>query len=79
MVHAKIRSKFNAVRIVSCATTAALIAAGIVLLAPGKTNATPAYAAQTGKSCGTCHVNPAGGGALKAFGKKFQANGHKIK
>ena len=33
---------------------------------------------KTHKACGYCHVNPAGGGPLKAAGKKFQANGHKL-
>jgi hypothetical protein len=40
--------------------------------------ATTAYAQQTGKACGYCHVNPAGGGKLKAAGTKFQKNGHKM-
>ena len=41
-------------------------------------NAMPAYAQQTGKACGFCHQNPAGGGALKPAGEKFKANGHKL-
>jgi len=41
-------------------------------------NATPQYAQQTGKACGFCHKNPAGGGALKPAGEKFKANGHKL-
>lgn len=41
-------------------------------------NATPAYAGSTGKACGFCHQNPAGGGALKPAGEKFKANGHKL-
>jgi len=40
--------------------------------------ATPAFAAATGKPCGQCHQNPAGGGALKPFGEKFKANGNKL-
>ncbi len=41
--------------------------------------AKPEFAAQTGLPCGQCHVNPAGGGKLKAFGEKFKANGFKLK
>jgi len=40
--------------------------------------AKPEFAAQTGKPCGTCHENPAGGGKLKPFGEKFKANGFKL-
>jgi hypothetical protein len=35
--------------------------------------ATPAFAASTGKPCGACHVNPAGGGKLTGGGEKFKA------
>jgi hypothetical protein len=33
----------------------------------------------TGRPCGQCHLNPAGGGKLKAFGRQFKANGFKLK
>lgn len=46
--------------------------------APRPASALPAYARQTGLSCGRCHVNPAGGGARTAFGNAFAANGHKV-
>ncbi len=59
------------------AAVAALFAA--VTLAPRPAAATPQYAAQTKLPCGQCHVNPAGGGALKPFGQKFKDNGHKLK
>lgn len=36
------------------------------------------YTQQTGLSCGRCHTNPAGGGALTSFGTAFAANGHKV-
>ena len=49
------------------------------ILPPQKAQALPTYAAQVGKPCGFCHVNPAGGGARNATGKKFEANGHKLK
>jgi hypothetical protein len=55
---------------------AALIAT--VAIAPRQAAATPAYAAQTKKACGYCHVNPAGGGPRNATGEKFQKNGHKL-
>jgi len=57
---------------------AAILAAGITLVAPSTAQATPAYASQTGLACGKCHVNPAGGGPNTAFGKAFAANGHKV-
>jgi hypothetical protein len=37
-------------------------------------SATPAFAAQTGKPCGACHVSPSGGGKLTAAGEKFKAS-----
>jgi len=52
--------------------------AGGLVLAPQKAQATPEYATQTKLPCGRCHVNPAGGGPNNAFGKAFQANGHKV-
>ncbi len=65
--------------ILICGTAAALLVAGALTVTASRTaNATPAYAQQTGKACGFCHANPAGGGALKDAGKKFQANGHKL-
>jgi hypothetical protein len=65
--------------VVICATAAILMLAGAVSLTGSRTaNATPAFAQQTGKACGYCHVNPAGGGKLKAAGEKFKANGYKL-
>jgi hypothetical protein len=62
-----------------CGTAAAiLIAVAFSVTASRPANATPAYAQQTGKACGFCHQNPAGGGALKSAGEKFKANGHKL-
>ncbi|WP_041262510.1 CopD family protein [Citrifermentans bemidjiense] len=37
-------------------------------------HATEQYAAQTGKSCSACHLDPAGGGELTAEGKAFSAS-----
>lgn len=60
------------------AGTAALVMALAVIAFPRPVDALPAYAQQTGLSCGRCHVSPGGGGALSAFGKKYAANGHKV-
>ncbi len=68
----------NAVVLV-CGTAAALLIAGAMSLTSSRpAKATPAYAQQTGKACGFCHQNPAGGGALKPAGEKFKANDHKL-
>jgi hypothetical protein len=58
---------------------AVLLAGAAVTVTPRQAQALPKYAAQTGLPCGKCHVNPAGGGPRTAFGKKFAANGHKLK
>ena len=56
-----------------------LAAAGaLAIAAPDPAVALPAYAASTGKACGACHTNPAGGGARNAYGEAFAANGHKV-
>lgn len=51
-------------------------AAIVVVLASVVANdpaaAKPQYASQTGKACGVCHANPAGGGKLTAAGEKFK-------
>jgi len=57
------------------AGAAALMVALVVIAFPRPVVALPAYAQQTGFSCGRCHVNPGGGGALTAFGKKYTASG----
>jgi mono/diheme cytochrome c family protein len=62
-----------------CGTAAAgLFAAMLSVAASQPASATPQYAQQTGKACGQCHQNPAGGGKLKPFGEKFKANGYKL-
>ena len=55
-----------------------LAGALIAFIAPTSASAKPEFAAQTGKACGACHQNPAGGGALKPLGEKFKANGNKM-
>ncbi len=65
--------------VVVCGAAAAILIAGAMSLTIAqKANALPAYAQATGKACGYCHQNPAGGGALKPAGEKFKANGHKL-
>ena len=62
-----------------CGAAAAILIAGTVsVISSQPASATPAYAGATGKACGFCHQNPAGGGALKPAGEKFKANGHKL-
>jgi hypothetical protein len=78
--HAKVPKAFSPVAILAGGLgIAALIAAASLVVVSRQATALPAYAQQTKLGCGSCHVNPAGGGQLKAFGKKFQANGHKLK
>jgi len=60
------------------AVVAVLAMGGALIAAPRPAAALPAYAAATGKACGACHVNPAGGGPRNAFGEAFAANGHKL-
>lgn len=63
--------------VVAPAALALVLVAGFTMT-PRPANATPAYAGSTGKACGFCHQNAAGGGALKPAGEKFKANGHKL-
>ena len=61
------------------AVVAALVVGGaLTIAAPRSADAKPEFAASTGKACGTCHANPAGGGALKPYGAAFKANGFKL-
>jgi hypothetical protein len=60
------------------AGSVALIVGLIGFASPRPAAALPSYAQQTHLGCGSCHVNPAGGGARTALGKAFAANGHKL-
>jgi hypothetical protein len=63
----------------ACGTAAAVMIASftsLFILQPAA--ATMQFATDTGKSCGDCHTNPKGGGALTTFGEKFKANGNKL-
>ena len=65
--------------LLACSTVATIvIAAATSLLVSRPAIATPQFAKETGKSCGDCHTNPAGGGALTPLGEKFKANGNKL-
>ena len=65
--------------ILVCGAAAATLVVGALSLTVSRpANATPQFAQQTGKPCGFCHVNPAGGGKLKPAGEKFKANGNKL-
>ena len=72
-VHAK-----KAFVLVCGAAAAILIAGTMSVIVSQPASAKPEFAAQTGKPCGECHQNPAGGGKLKPFGEKFKANGNKL-
>lgn len=82
MAHSGIRNTSSQIRItgfyVAAGVGAALLIGATALFTPTPASAKPEFAAQTGKPCGTCHVNPAGGGALKPFGEKFKAAGNKM-
>jgi hypothetical protein len=60
------------------AAVAASVLGLAVFVAPQPAGALASYTQQTGLSCGRCHTNPAGGGALTGFGSAFAANGHKV-
>jgi mono/diheme cytochrome c family protein len=54
-------------------------AATLLIAAPQKAAAHPAYAQKTGQVCGVCHVNPKGGGTLTKTGIKWVTGGMKAK
>ena len=66
-------------KILGAVAAAAIIGGALTVGVPKPAQALPAYAASTGKACGACHTNPAGGGPRNAFGEAFAANGHKLK
>jgi hypothetical protein len=81
MRHAEASKMLKPFAIVTFAGALCLAAAMFVAaltFAAQRAEALPAYAQQTGKACGYCHVNPAGGGKLTGNGSKFQKNGHKL-
>jgi len=62
---------------IACVAPVLLLVGTAVSVSPRDAGATPAYAAQTKKACGSCHVSKTGGGPLTAAGKAFAARGHK--
>jgi hypothetical protein len=70
--------KINAKMTLVLACDAALMAGAASLLVSPLASATAQFAKETGKSCGDCHTNPQGGGALTPFGEAFKANGNKL-
>jgi hypothetical protein len=65
--------------VLACSTLAAIVIAGTTsLLVSRPAVATPQFAKDTGKACGDCQTNPAGGGPLTRLGDKFKANGNKL-
>ena len=66
------------VRMLGIFSAAAVVGGALTITAPKPAAALPAYAASTGKACGACHTNPAGGGPRTALGEAFAANGHKL-
>jgi mono/diheme cytochrome c family protein len=60
------------------AAVALIVGASGALVFSAPASATAAFAKETGKSCGDCHTNPKGGGALTSLGTEFKANGNKM-
>jgi hypothetical protein len=65
-------------RVLGAVVAAMAFAGALTIAASRSAQALPAYAAATGKPCGACHQNPAGGGPRNSFGEAFAANGHKL-
>ena len=63
--------KSTLVGIGSAVATLALVSV-IIGGTAGTAAAKPEYSQKTGKACGACHVNPAGGGKLTAAGEKYK-------
>jgi len=55
-----------------------LISGTASLIVSRPAEATPKFATETGKACGQCHENAAGGGKLTPLGEAFKANGNKL-
>ena len=59
-------------RILALAVAALAVGGAVIIAAPRSANAKPEFAAATGKPCGACHVNAAGGGKLTGAGEKYK-------
>jgi hypothetical protein len=72
-------AKVNLTRTIIINGSVALLIAGALSVTISRpANATAQFSQQTGKPCGQCHENQAGGGKLKPFGEKFKKNGNKL-
>ena len=58
--------------IIICGSIALLVAGALSVTVSRPANATANFAQQTGKPCGYCHANPAGGGQAQAGRRKIQ-------
>jgi predicted heme/steroid binding protein/uncharacterized membrane protein len=56
----------------SCAGIVLTLVFSLIFLFPATGACTVEYAQQTGKNCGDCHVDPAGGGELTKTGEAFK-------
>jgi hypothetical protein len=59
-------------KVLGAVVAALMIGGALTIAAPRSANAKPEFAAATGKPCGACHVNPAGGGKLTGAGEKYK-------
>jgi mono/diheme cytochrome c family protein len=69
----------NAALVLLSGTATTFLVAGVIAMGLARpAAATAQFAQQTGKSCGDCHTNPKGGGALTPLGAAFKSNGNKL-
>jgi hypothetical protein len=59
-------------KLLGAVVAALTIAGAMTIAAPRSASAKPEFAAATGKPCGACHANPAGGGKLTSAGEKYK-------
>ena len=73
MAHRQISKIFKPAAIAISTFAAAVAIFGAALTFDSQhVAATPVFAQQTGRACGSCHVSKSGGGALTKAGKAFQ-------
>ena len=59
-------------KVLGAIAAAVVIGGALTIAAPRSADAKPEFAAKTGKPCGSCHKNPAGGGELTGAGEKYK-------